>query len=630
VTVVPVPGTANPTLADFLADANQPSVTDLGDFRNLRPRTRNYELHGTYSTRLAPWLTSTASLRLSRNATRSRRGLPSAQFILSDDNPASPFSRDVRIVSFGNDPLISRSLRNSGDGNVTLNGTLGRWTANLNARHSRSKDVSRSQRAASFGTIALEDSVNPFTTDLSDRIEIRSDRATGRSLLSLAQLNLTGPAARLPAGDLQATVEGRLSWASQRSRSTFSTLDPSSSFRRAEQAIRGAVDVPLTSREAGFLPQLGDLSATGEYGLLHYSDAGTLDIYSLGLTWEPQPFVRLRGDIEKTDRPPSVQLIDAPVFISPDVRSFDPLTGETVDIVQISGGNPLLRPETTKVRRLASMFRLVPKHNLQLNAEYTDTDVRNFVSFLPEASAAVMLAFPDRFVRDENGVLTTIDLRPVNFESQRQKRLRYGISLNTRLGTAPQAQPGGAAARGGEEQSGAAADRPLRSSSRLGGSRRGTRVQLNANHSVVFSDEIRIRSGLDPIDLLGGGAIGIAGGRVRHQFDGTASVNRGPTGARVGVTWRGRSTLESRISGQTEDLRFSPLLLIDLRAFTDAAEVFGRNAWTNRARLSLNVVNLLNDRQSVRNRAGETPLQFQSGYRDPIGRTVEVELRKLF
>ena len=27
-----------------------------------------------------------------------------------------------------------------------------------------------------------------------------------------------------------------------------------------------------------------------------------------------------------------------------------------------------------------------------------------------------MLAFPDRFIRDSNGVLTTVDLRPVNFD----------------------------------------------------------------------------------------------------------------------------------------------------------------------------------------------------------------------
>jgi iron complex outermembrane recepter protein len=32
----------------------------------------------------------------------------------------------------------------------------------------------------------------------------------------------------------------------------------------------------------------------------------------------------------------------------------------------------------------------------------------------------------------------------------------------------------------------------------------------------------------------------------------------------------------------------------------------------------------------VRDSFGHTPLQFQAAYRDPIGRTIELELRKVF
>jgi hypothetical protein len=324
VTVAPIPGTASPTLADFAAGANQAETTDVGEFRNLRPRTRNHEFNGSYSTRIAPWLTSTASLRLTRNESRSRRGLPSAQFILSDDNPASPFSRDVSLVLYGVDPLISSSQRDNGEANVTFNGTLAKWTGNLNLRHAESRDISRSQRAQ-FGAIPIEDDVNPFTTDLSDRIAIRDDTARGRSVLNQAQLNLTGPAIELPAGEVEATIEGRVAWSSQRSRSTFNTINPRVAFRRSEQSVRGSLDIPLTSGDAGLLPQIGDLDATVEYGLMHFSDAGTLNYHSGGLTWAPRPFVRFRAAIEKTDRPPSVQLLGNPVFIAPDIRSFDPL-----------------------------------------------------------------------------------------------------------------------------------------------------------------------------------------------------------------------------------------------------------------------------------------------------------------
>jgi hypothetical protein len=47
-------------------------------------------------------------------------------------------------------------------------------------------------------------------------------------------------------------------------------------------------------------------------------------------------------------------------------------------------------------------------------------------------------------------------------------------------------------------------------------------------------------------------------------------------------------------------------------------------------RLSIDVLNVTNDRQTVRNSAGTTPLQYQPGYRDALGRTIEFEVRKVF
>jgi iron complex outermembrane recepter protein len=415
-------------------------------------------------------------------------------------------------------------------------------------------------------------------------------------------LSFTGPTFSLPAGPLQATVEGRLAWNRLRSHSTFSIAGGDARFHRSEQSLRGAIEIPLTSRDNGLLPELGELTGTAEYARVHFSDAGTVNSHSLGLTWEPRPLIRLRAAIEQTERPAAIQTLGSPVIVSPLVRIFDPLTGETVDVVQVTGGNPDLAPEKTTVRRLSGILRPLPR--LQLSAEYTDTDSRNFVSSLPEASAAVMLAFPERFVRDSSRILTTVDLRPVNFDSHREKRLRYGFSLNTTLGEKPAAGP----RRSGPQ----------------------TRLQLTANHTMVFSDRILIRPGLDSVDLLEGGAIGIASGRVRHQLDGTAALTSGGLGARLGVTWRGPSTLESRIGTITDTLRFSPLFLVNLRAFADMRRLLPHRDWAKGLRLSVEVVNLTNDRQEVRDSAGDTPLRYQPGYRDPLGRTIELAIRKVF
>jgi outer membrane receptor protein involved in Fe transport len=66
-----------------------------------------------------------------------------------------------------------------------------------------------------------------------------------------------------------------------------------------------------------------------------------------------------------------------------------------------------------------------------------------------------------------------------------------------------------------------------------------------------------------------------------------------------------------------------------LRAFATGSR-FGDAPWLKGTRLTLSVVNLTNDRQRVRDSAGITPLSYQRDYRDPLGRTVELEIRKVF
>ena len=586
VTVAPLPGVATPSLADFASHANVPAVTDLGEFRTLRPRSGHYDLNGSYAAPIATWLNSSTTVRLSRNDSNSLRGLANAIFVLPTSNAASPFSRAVGLAFYGNHPLHSRSRLVSAEVNETLNATFGQWTANVNARHTDSNETTNIERQSVFAPIVLNDSTNPFVTDLASTIALASDRTGAHNINSLAQIVLNGPAAKLPAGPIQATAEGRLGWNKLRSTSTFSIFG-NGTFRRNEQSIRGALDVPIASRANNFLPQLGELSADGEYQRLHYSDAGSLEHYAAGLTWEPAQLLRLRADIERTDVAPALELLGDPVLETPGVRVFDPLTGQTVDVTQITGGNRNLKPEKDTIRRVSALLRLLPKLNLQLNAEYTDTDRRNFISSLPEASAAVELAFPDRFIRT-NGVLTAVDLRPVNFNSERQKMLRWGLSMNKRIGGTDPAGPNAAV-------SGRSRTPP-------------TYFQLTANHTIIFSDEIVIRPGLDSVDLLRGGAIGIGGGRPRHQIDGTAAITSGGIGARIGVTWRGPNELLSRFNGVTDTLHFSPLLAVNLRAFADVHRLLPKQKWTKGFRVSLDVINAFDRRQKVRDSLGNTPL----------------------
>jgi hypothetical protein len=53
-------------------------------------------------------------------------------------------------------------------------------------------------------------------------------------------------------------------------------------------------------------------------------------------------------------------------------------------------------------------------------------------------------------------------------------------------------------------------------------------------------------------------------------------------------------------------------------------------SWIKGIQVSLDTTNILNLRPMVRDQAGETPLDYQRGYLDPIGRSIKVSLRKLF
>jgi hypothetical protein len=400
-------------------------------------------------------------------------------------------------------------------------------------------------------------------------------------------------------------------------------------FSRSERAVRGALDLPLASRRNGFLPALGELSANLDYALIELSD-GTARELRYGFVWSPLEWIRFDGSRSETRTPPALEFLGNPLTVNPDVRLFDPLRGGTVDVTLVTGGNPFLLPEKLKTDRLAVNVRPLQSIGLQLNAEYTATATINSVSSIPLEGASIFLAFPDRFVRDENGALAVVDVRPVNFSRQSQDRIRYGISFNLPVGRARRAAtrpvPAVSTDADGGDSEGVSEARPLLAIPA------GPKplLQVSANHTYVFKNEVVVRPGVDPIDLLRGGAIGFAGGRPRHQLDGTLGYSFGGFGARLTATWRGESLLEIRSSGTADTLRFSPLGTVSLRAFSEASRLFPRNGWLKATRFTLAVTNLLNERQRVEDTSGNTPLRYQPGYRDALGRTIEFEVRKVF
>jgi hypothetical protein len=353
------------------------------------------------------------------------------------------------------------------------------------------------------------------------------------------------------------------------------------------------------------------------------------------------------GSVTTGRTPPSVELLSDPILETSGVRYFDPLFDETVDVTQISGGNPDLGPSRAANRRLSAMLKPFPKVALQVTADYSEFRNRDLVTALPAASDLILFAFPERFVRDPvTGALTSVDVRPVQFAREDRKEFRYGLNLNLPLGGGPAVEEG----LDDESDAPPPRERPRDLSDdddrpgagpgerrgrggfgRRGGGGRGPRLQFNLNHTIALESELLIREGLDPIDLLSRGAIGLGGAtRPRHQLD--FSLGYAERGRGIRLTGQHKSQSFLRLTGgeDSQVLRFAPLTTFNLRAFTELGRYVPSADWLKGARLSLTVANLFNRRQRIRDEGGATPLAYQRAYRDPIGRTVEVEFRKTF
>lgn len=165
-----------------------------------------------------------------------------------------------------------------------------------------------------------------------------------------------------------------------------------------------------------------------------------------------------------------------------------------------------------------------------------------------------------------------------------------------------------------------------------GGPPPGGRWNLSIYHTYRFMDEVRIAPGTEVLDQLAGDAIE-SGGVPRHSVEAEGGFFMNGYGLRMKGEWEAPAWVNGSGAPGSSDLRFGSTFQIDLRFFADV----GRNEalvqkipFLKGARLSLNVDNVLDSRQKVTNDAGETPVAYQRAYREPQGRVIGIDFRKLF
>ncbi|HKT14291.1 MAG TPA: TonB-dependent receptor, partial [Allosphingosinicella sp.] len=437
ITVAGVPASAAdsaPALGDFSAIAN---VTDQRPFRTLLPRTEQYRLSGTYNRTIFGNVDATFNASYAQASSSSRFGLASAALGIPAANPFSPFANDVTLFRLfeAPHPLTRDSESGTAHGGLSLGGDIAKWRWSLTANYDRVRSLTRTDTALDLAGVeqriaAGDAALNPFGA-LPGLAFGPRDRTRSVSQSGDAELVATGPLLALPAGDATATfklgAEARgLDGATIRGGATQQRT-----LSRNDLGAQANVDLPIASRRNNVLAAIGELSLNANAAIDRLSDFGTLTSYGGGLNWSPAKPVRIIASFTREEGAPTMQQLGDPISAVPNVRVFDFTRGETVDITRIEGGNPALAADDRSVFKLGMTLKpLGGDTDLTVRADYTSARTRSMIASFPTATPEIEAAFPDRFERDSDGRLLSIDARPVNFERADTAQIRWGFNFS--------------------------------------------------------------------------------------------------------------------------------------------------------------------------------------------------------
>jgi hypothetical protein len=675
-----------PTLADFVPLADRPNVTDTAGDDSLAAQTQSVTANAVMARPAFAGFNLTLNVTLSGDTSESLQGLPGLALKVPAGDPFSPFAQPVSVDRYlaGQAPLRQDVQGWTGHLGGALNRDFGQWRLSFTGAYNHTDtltvtgtglDVSGLQAQLDQESATLNP-FGPLPAGLVHGLPVSNAEAVqdGGNL----QVLVNGPLVRLPAGPLY--VSAKLGDAEAIARST-SSFGGRQDFTRNDASALLNVDLPLASRLHHVLGALGELSVFVNGAVDHLSDFGLLPTLGVGVNWTPIPGYNLIVSETHDHQAPTVQQLDGPVIETPGVRVFDYLTGQTVTVTQISGGLRSLEADDRTVYKVGLTVKPFPTRDLTLTANYIHSHIAGAIGALPSTTAAVEEAFPGRFVRDDAGDLTEEDDRPVNFASQDREELRWGINFSMPVGKQPPpaadrpafrrrnpngggrtpggfpgsgdqgapatsdaegsdggpAPPGlpdaGGGPRFGGGFGGFGGGRGFGGRGGGGGAPPGGRFQIAIYHTVYFRDAYTLTPGGPVLDLLNGAAAGNTGGQYRHEIEAQMGYTDNGYGARLSADWRSATQVVGGGPGGAGTLDFSAIGTVNLRLwddFTPQRALIQRWPWLSGVRLTFSVTNLFNQSIGVRSSAGPTPLIYQTGYLDPTGRVVAINLRKLF
>ena len=259
-----------------------------------------------------------------------------------------------------------------------------------------------------------------------------------------------GPLWSLPAGDIQAAVglERREEYASFRISPTdiFGRLN--TAVERSSNSLFAEVQVPLASERKNW-PLVHKASLNFSARRDDYSDFGARTVPRTAGIWHPFKWVALRGSVGQGYKAPNLSSVYSPVRESTvsigaiaaviDVKRGGELV--TGPVQQISGGNRNLKPERSDNLNLGVVIEVPFIKGLSFGVDYYEIEqsdrvggslaliVPNFQERLTRAAPS-----PEDVARGWPGLVTKIDVTPLNLARLNTKGLDYQARYSRRLG----------------------------------------------------------------------------------------------------------------------------------------------------------------------------------------------------
>ncbi len=588
----------------LLAPVDRPISRTEPGFRSLLPANHSLKTSATYTVPVKG-LTS-LSIDASVELGRSEKGLGLASGTILA--PTLPGFRFVRRYAEFLPPLDQKVDASNLRLGAQLSGQDRRWNWHAGISLARGvletvsdlpPDFSLLQQAVNIGL----DPLGPIPPTFLDKGSTFSSRfATNSADLFFSA---RAPILEMPTGTAWLNLSGNLR-AFATASLTKSAVTSRSDLSREEASVAASLLVPLTGSSAG-ASGMGELTLGLDLGARAVSDFGrTLD-KELTLTWRPKPMLRLHGSLSSSHEVPNVTQLSAPRTVTPGVRLFDFLRGETVTAQSVRQGNPALRSENDRTFQIGAAFQPFSKErSLSFTVDFTDRIARNPIGYV-SASTEMQLAFPERFLLDGTGRIASIDTSAVNFVRSKRQSFRLGAQWSWPLG------------HKGTDESG----------------RPAARLTGFISHEWIFADRLTLNRRVS-VDFLGGDAKGFPGNSPRHYVKGKLGYVRSGFGAEVSFDWQAASELRNMATASlqgSETLHFSDRLQVDLGAYIDLARsgLFeGTGGILAGTRLRIGVENLTNSRLVVRRKDGATPYGYMGPFLSPQGRLLTVSLRKSF